>query len=446
MAKKKSSKKSSKKKVNNTNEDIPDTSFLPIWAKKFKVDVEELTAKLEIHAAELKKRHAGNARWTQKKIYTTARRRLRSEYMAQSKSSAIPWCTNILYTTNPYDYGNKRYIENLQAYNTNPIAAKRNGLILAIKGSDPVPIDERKLTRKGKPNKRFGKPLPLHEWIMTIGGIASPLSAVEKEEPDWDQIRPFEMTVSRNFADPTSKQYIGKGFKFGEWYKCKATNDTPNDATEAWKLNATSITKWQVYDGIEIDLEEIPTYFSQFYCELGDLQEYHELYMQLNDKGSYQKGNQIVVTEGSVIDIVFSDDGVKNHRIVIDDESLGSMEEESDTFVESVNCWLKPVMEIDFGKYSRILIFGKTGAGFKKDRATGETLDEFNTASITVSGIVVLDRTEPDVEFEEAGNENDEVEAEESEEIGEEPDLDEISESNTETKKKSKPEIEGDVW
>jgi hypothetical protein len=443
MAKKKSSKKKTTavKKTTVNKGDVPDLSFLPIWAKKFKVDFDELSNVLEKNAEELRTRHAGNPRWTEKKIYSTARMRLRSEYMAQAKSSAIPFITNVLYATQPYDYGNKRYMANLQAYNTNPTQAQKNGLILIKKSggkvTDQIPIDERKLTSSGKENKNFGKPLPEHAYIMTIGGIAAPLSSIEKE--NWDHIRPFEMTVSRQYADPNHKQYIGRGFNFGEWYKCKVTNSTPSEVKEAWKLNATSVTKWDSYDGIELDMEEIPIYFKQFYCELGDLQEYHDSYMEISITGTYQNNRRLVVTEGSVIDIAFSEDGIKNHRIVIDDESLGFMEEGEDSFVESVNCWCNPNIVIDFGKYSRILIFGSTGASLKKDIATGEVLEEFNSPSITIQGIVVLDRTEPDIEFEEGGDENDEVESEPAD--TEEPDLNEISGSSD-----SSTTTDNDVW
>jgi len=417
MAKKKTTKKkTTAKKKTTKKKDEYDTTFLTGWARKMKRPVEVLEAELQAIAVELQEKHG--ERWTKQKCFATARRNLYGKYKNETRSSAAPWGLAPLYAGDPFDYGARRYKANIDAHSKNPAEAKKKKLVRIDRDSrgkkTVIPIDERPKTKAGKDNRNFGKPLPEHAYIMTIGGLGAPLNKKAIDEDtgesfltiDDEKLRPFEMTISGRLADPTGKSFVGAGFDLGKWYKSKATNKTSKDNEESWELNATTVTKWNLMEDLELDLDSIPEHFANFYVPLGELQEYHDSFMEENADGTRQFCNRIVVTEGQVIDIIESDND-NNHRMLIDDESLGFGDDDSEDILESVNCWINPNFEFGFGKYSTVIMFGKTSASLKKDMATNEVLDEMGRPSIQVSGIIVKDLVEPeDIEDESGGTED----------------------------------------
>lgn len=388
----------------------PDLSFLPVWAKKMKKTVDELEKEIKSVVAELTKKH-GNA-WSDEKKYATARRRVYSENKSNIKSNAVEFDFCPLYGGEPKDFGAMRYKANMDMFNTNPLKAKKEGYVRVEKDAktgktNVIPLDEKPKTKAGKQNMRFGKPLPQHDWILTIGGIAAPSNKIDNEE--YEYIRPSELILSGQYANKDNKNsYIGSGFEFGKWYRIKVTNKTAETVEDKWVLNATSLTKWNDKLAIETSMDEIKNYFADFYCPLGELEEYHDNYAKEGSDGNKTFSNQIVLTEGEVIDIVLSEDGIKSHRIVIDDESLGLGAEDSDEIPESITCWVDANTKIDFGKYSRVIIFGTTSKSKRKDMATNEYTDKWNAPTISAKSIIVIDRVDPEIENEEAaGDEND---------------------------------------
>lgn len=404
--------------------DEPDLSFIPLWSKKLNKKAEELTKELEKIVEELRKKH-GN-KWTEDKLWGTARRRLYNGLKSEFRSSATVWLVCPCYMTESNDYGNKAYQTALDKYAKNPQEAIKQGYVTVKKDSkgkttEVIPLDIKKKTNAGKDNKNYGKAIPEHNYIQTIGGLAVPYSDVEKD--NYDRMRVMDMTNSRIFADPTSEKYLGKGFKLGKWYKIKLSNATPQDEEEFYKLNGTSVSKWVHEEGTEdLDVSQIESYFEGFYCPLGELTEYHDGYAEENDKHTKRNSNRLVVTEGDVISVDLSEDGNSSHRIAIDDESLGLADEDGN-IVDSVMIWVNPTTEINFGKDSHIIVFGKTSQGKAKDLATGEVTEEWGNVSISAMNIIVTELVEPEVE--EGDNEEDEsVEADEDGEEISEDDVD----------------------
>jgi len=435
LAKKKSSKKKSQKK----DDDKPDLSFLPIWAKKLKKDVEELETQLEVLANGLRDKHKN---WSVEKIYATARRRLYSSIKSEFRSSAAPWLVCPLYGSEPFDWANYKFQQVMAIYNNNPKEAIAKKMVQVKKNSrgiatEVIPIDSNQFTKSGKQNRNFGKPMKEHSWIQTIGGIAMPMKAAENEE--WDKIRPCEIILSNQTADPTSQVYKGIGFNFGNWYKIKLNNRTKKENEESWELNVSTASKWEDYEELDFDKSQLKEYFVDYYAPLSDIEEYHDTYAENNATGTKQFNKRIIVTEGEVVDIIISEDPNNSNRILIDDESLGLADEEGN-IIDSVNCWANSNVKLNFGKFSRIMVIGNTSRGLKKDLATGETLNEWGNVSISVLGITVIDLVEPDPEDENGGDgEYEEVEVDDEE--YEEPNIE--NEESTEEKPSND---DGDRW
>jgi len=408
----------------------PDLSFIPIWAKKLNKPAEELTKALEKIVVELRKKHGTT--WSEEKIYATARRRLYSDFKSEFKSSATYFLVNPMYQYEPNDHGFKKWKAAMDQHASNPKLAIANKVVKIevdkiTKKTKVVPLDTKLKTNAGKPNKRLGKPLPEHEWMHTIGGVGIPFAMAEKG--DMSGLRPMEMINSRAMGDPTNKLFLGKGFEIGKWYKIKVSNTTPEDNTESWKLNGTTMTKWQEFK-LEFDMSEVSTIFTDFFVPLNELAQYHESYSELNDKGTKEYNNRIVVTEGEVVDITLSD-GENSHKMLIDDESLGLTNEDGE-IVESVCCWIDKEIDINFGKYSHVLVFGSTSRGLKKDMDTQEVTDEWGNVTISVKGIIVTDLVEPDLsEDGEDGESDDEYEAD-AEDAAEVPDINAEEEAEAE--------------
>ena len=461
MAKKTSTKKTTKKTSAAVKpaEDEPDVSFLPAWSKKTGISVEELTVRLDEEAAKLVKKHGD--KWAQTKIWSKARHRLYGELKHDLKSSATPWAICPLYKSEPFDYGNRRFQAHLDAYGKDPRKAKQNGLVRVDRNSKGnqivVPIYENELTKNGKPNKRYGKPLPKHAYIMSIGGLGLPLSSFEKGE--FEKIRPVVITGSgeeNSVADPNlrdpelsqklRKHFLGDGFNLGQWYKTKATNRTDKDDDEQYELNATTVTRWtELLDGEEplvVDPSKIEDYFSDFMVPLGELQDYHDNFKEISDDGKKEKCNRLVVTQGLVVDIAPSDSD-NSHRMSIDDESLGFGDENEEGIVDSVTCWVDNRYVFEFGRQSTIMVFGTTGAMLKKDMATNELTDEFGPPSIGVQGIVVLELVEPEDLEDDEGGTVEEAEAEGTVEI-EEPNIATVNDEDEEEEEEGSDDGEGD--
>jgi len=434
-AKKKTSKASKAKKPKTGKSDAfePDLSFIPIWSKKLKKDPEVLKEKLEEIASDLRTKHGD--KWSDVKIYSTARRRLYGTFKADFRSSAAPFKGLLCYRSEAFDYGNWRYQKHIDLYTKNPREAMKKGMVKVEQHGrvkKPIPIYDNEETKAGKPNKFYGKPLPEHAWIQSIGGMAIPLDSYNKDE--MEHLKPFEMTVSRSLADPNSKQCISNNLKIGSWVDFKATNRTAKENDESWELNATTMTKFTEDTELALDVDQIESYFEGFYVPLGELQEYHDSYMEENKEGTKQFSKRLVVAVGEVIDIVLSEDGTASHRVVLDDESIGFGDEDDEDVPDSITCWIDPEEEINFGKFSKVIVFGNTSAGLKKDLVTNEFLDEFNTPSIAVNGIIVVDLVEPELDDEEGGEapENEEYEEEDTEEPATEDSNEDTDDSNDE--------------
>lgn len=418
-----------------TAEYKPDLSYLKSWStnKNIKKSVEELEAKLIEIYTEIKDEHGTD--WDEEKCWTKARQRLYATFKSSMKSTNAPWKVKLDCIQPAFDFGNSHYLKNLAAFDKNPQNALSKGLVRkhfdAVGKKQVVePLEERKLNDFGKPRKGYGKPLKEHNWIQTVIALAIPTGKLQAQ--DWNALKVSYITISGDQADPTSDKYISN-VETGQWYDAELTNKTPADNDETYLLNATKLTKFKLSENIEISNEDLPSYYDGFFVPIAEIEEYHDSYAEPAKKpdgspdDNKTMSKRLCMTKGQVIDIVLGEEG-NNHRIVLDDESIGFSE---DDYQESINCWFGG--EINFGKFSEIYVFGTTQKQRKKDLATGEFVEDWNLPTINVGGIIVTDLVEPEIDEEEAGDAEEESEEESEEDVEvEEPDINQTEEETTE--------------
>jgi hypothetical protein len=334
----------------------------------------------------------------------------------------------------------------MEIYTRNPNATQQQGLARIEvdkigQKRKVILIDRKEFTNAGKKNQNFGKPMPEHKWIQSIGGLAIPES--KARENDWDVMRPSVITISDHQCDPNDRKCATKNLEIGKWYDVKLTNKTADKNVESWELNCTSVSKFTENEGMTLDLKDIPSYYgAAFFAPLNELAQYHDTFAVEGKTKTGAKNpdktvsNRVVCTRGSVIDIVPGEDG-NNTRLVLDDELLGSLENS-----ESVTCWLSASQKITFGKFSEIYVWGTTSRQKKKDMATNTVLDDWALPSITVNGFQIVELVEPEVSVEKAGDgkfdaaDSDEIPAEVNE-----PDISQVKEIDSKQKVESKPKI-----
>jgi hypothetical protein len=234
------------------------------------------------------------------------------------------------------------------------------------------------------------------------------------------------ITVSGKQADPNDPKYIS-AVETGKWYNADLTNKTDPTEKEVYNLNVTTQTKFELDEnGIEIGLDDLPSYYDGFYVPLAEIEEYHDAYAEpAKDKSGKVDDNKTVsrricMTKGQVIDIVPGEDG-NSSRIVLDDENIGFSEGD---YQESVSCFYNG--EITFGKFSEIYVWGDTTKQRKKDFATDEYLEDWNLPTINIKGITIIDLVQPEIDNEEGGDVEEEIEeSDESVDINEEDKVEE---------------------
>jgi hypothetical protein len=387
------------------NAEDADLSYLQEWAKNknVKKSAEELEIRIREIFKEIKtaKPSMGND-----EAWGKARTRLYAELKSDMKSPAASWLIRVDWMSDAFDYGYPKYMKQIDIYNKNPDFAKKNGIVRVETDKTGlkkrvVPLDSNENTRSGKANRNKGKPLPEHEWIQSLGGLAMPLAAYDAD--NWDTLKPGEITVSHAQADPTGKHYALRNVEVGKWYQVKLVNKTSSENLESWELNVSQMSKFEEHEGAEIT--DIPSYYGTFYTPISELSDYHDAYAE-QGKDKEGKANphstisrRILCTMGNVIEIVPGEDG-NNTRISIDDESIGL-----DTS-ESITCWFPSTMKIPFGRFSTIYIFGDSSRSQKKDLATGEWLDEWGLPNINAKGFQVIELVEPEIEDEIGGDDH----------------------------------------
>jgi hypothetical protein len=436
-------------------EDELDLSFITIWAKKMKKKAEDIEAELHKQAAKIQKKFPNMGK---EEVYGKARMRIFAMLKSELNSPARSFYVRKIYKAAPFDFGEWKRNKALEIYKNNPKHAKDNHFVsvkLDARGKKIVtPTDNVEFYGTNK-NKNFEKPLPEHAWGQSIGVIAIPVKDYNAKK--MEQMRYGEISLDGQYADPTNEDYyLGNSFGSG-WCEIalnvkKHKNDKGEyiENTEMWELKPASNSDIKPVDIKDLTNDQIINIYNNIFVPLIELNEYHEAMVEPQHKEAQEKNeelnktnsNELMVTKGQVIDIQLSD-GTNSHKVVIDVEDNGFGEEEEETIPQSTSVWLDKSIDITFGRYSQILVFGNTSRARKKDFTTNEYLDDWGQTGITGKGYHIIELVSPDGDDEETEDEDyeyvDEVEVDEEEEESEDT---EESEEESEESEEEEAEAE----
>lgn len=409
------------------DEFTPDLHYVPVWAKRYQLDAAELEQQLKERARKVWLKHKGRKQPVQ--CWAIARRRKVSEIRQQHQGIAglKTFIGKVYANGDPFNWAATYYDRVKKQYDDDPQYAIENGLVRVERKKGKIVqvtiLDPREKYSSGKDNPGYLKnAFKRDQYIMTIVGVCMPYSAYEKG--DWDQVRPMFVTVGGDIADPESENFLSAPVDLVVKFRARDKTDHKKNS-ESYELEAKKSTQFVPVE-VEIDgemhqidylgdieddegnivrrvmhAEEIPLMFEAYYCELGDLEDYHESFCKINSKGTASNCNRLVVTEGTVINMAEATEEGKNHMIRIDDESLesGEIEYNDDGSVkvaDSPTVWAAPQStDMQFTLFSRILVFGNTRRTLKKD-ADDNLLDEWDTVSINANRVMVLYLADPE--------------------------------------------------
>jgi hypothetical protein len=402
-----------------------DFKFLEGWAKNpnIKSTAEELKIRYdEILETEIKVKHPN---YNEEQLYWTTRNRLYSEIKAPlgKKGGGSVWLYYPIYNGYPFDFGTPHYNKNRKKAKKNRKEAIDKGYVRITKtpaGKEIIiPTEER------ESRKSHGKDLVKPAYIGTIGGVAMPYAMLEKEK--WETLKPFEQKVFNPWAKPDHENFIFNKFKRNTWYKIKLNNiSKKND--EMYDLQFINESNFEIESDEleELSIDDIKAYYHERTRSLAELEDWHESNPTYSDDGTSTSNYDTLLVEGNVQLIDLAKEDNNSHRLTIDDESLGLGD--GNNVPREITIWYdKHLPPIDFGVYSRVMLFCTTKRTQKKDY-DGMYTGEFGDVQLTGMAFIVLHRTEPDeIEDETAGDSKESVEVKEDEseeEFEEEPEED----------------------
>lgn len=262
----------------------------------------------------------------------------------------------------------------LELFRTSPQEAITNGIV----DENGVPLDTRRDWTPERKNPNFGKPLPEHNYIKNVWGIA-----IKKKVAN-DKPKLFTLSLSGSKAEQINIP-IFEPIRF-------MANDRIKLSTESlYVLSQSTFTKFAVDKELKLPEygELIKSVCKENFVELKNLSDYHS-----KNKDSFSR---IVITEGSVSSLNLEPTAFGSRIMTIEDEALTLENIESS---QGVTCWMSDKIKIDFAEGSKVLVVGRTAQGKKKDDL-GNPTEELGNVSINAYGVYALPQYKisiPDVE------------------------------------------------
>jgi hypothetical protein len=354
-----------------------DAEIFATLAEKLGVTVSEIEAEYKKLVEETKKdeRFLG---LDDAGIAIIARNRFITQKIREARSPAITWEGVVLGIGDLIDSVARQKRATEEAFKADPQGTIAGTVFDDGRGKRQVLSDESgtplyPFTEINKRFKRAGKPLPDHDWLRTIVGVAAPIKDKKVGMP-----KPFTMAL-RGRAAVEPKIVMNKPVRFKGIDKTR-----PEDAAAGeYRIGWSAYTNFEVATDLKLPpLETVIREAAQSkYVPLGELEEYH--------LKSRNTPNRWLITEGSVELLVLEPVGVnQNYRMVIYDESL--LFKEKEMIRAGVTCWIPSNrgIELDFGRDSRVFVVGKSGqSSTHRDLTTGEIINEPGDVTINVYGI-----------------------------------------------------------
>lgn len=326
------------------------------WSEKLSITEEDINKAITKIAEEEKQLHKES---TQEECEARALQRIAGIYKKQLRSPAVGFEGCIIAVGDSIDTVARIKREAAVMFKTDPQIAISSG----VTNDEGIALDTRKEWSTGNPNRGFGRPLPEHNWLRTIYGVA--LKSNVDTTPKY-----FIMQMSGKVATNENIPLF-KPVKFRAIDKT-----TPENAEVQYNINSSTFTTFDIDETIKLPTtEELITK----YCKpikVSELADYHE-----QNKDNYSR---LVAVIGDVSTIVMEPTSVGSRRVILEDsESIFDLDSQGTT------CWVPERVPIDFAEGSKVIILGRTGQGRALDEQ-GNPTDEPGDVMINAFSLYAL--------------------------------------------------------
>ncbi len=326
------------------------------WSEKLSITEEDINKSITKIAEEEKQLHK---ELTPEECEGRALQRIAGIYKKQLRSPAVGFEGCVIAIGDSIDTVARIKREAAIIFKADPQKAIADG----ITNDEGIALDTRKEWSTGNPNRRFGLPLPKHNWLRTIYGVA--LKSNVDTMPKY-----FIMQMSGEVATNDNIPLF-KPVKFRAIDKT-----TPENAEAQYNMNSSTFTTFDIDETIKLPTtEELMTK----YCKpikVSELSTYHE-----QNKDDY---NRLVAVEGDVSTIVMEPTSVGSRRVILEDsESIFDLDSQGTT------CWVPERVLIDFAEGSKVIMLGRTGQGKALDEQ-GNPTDEPGDVMINAFSLYAL--------------------------------------------------------
>jgi len=331
-------------------------NYLKTWSDKLSLPLTEIESEFNKILEEEKAIHKD---LTDEQQRDRALKRLALTYKKQLRSPAVGFEGILIGASDCVDMVAKTRREAKELFKNDPQSAVAQG----VTNEEGEPLDIKQEWNSGKTNPRYGKPLPEHNFIRNLFGIA-----VKTNCQDTPKV--FSMAVTGEKAEKEDLP-IFRPVKF------MAIDRTPPEIGEkAYKLNASQFTNFVINEDIKLPKydELIKQCCGDSIVELKNVNEYH-----LSVKDDY---NRLAIIIGDVSSLNLEPTSVGSRIMVIED--INSSLDDLDA--KGMTCWVPPRSNVDFAEGSKVIAIGRTAQGKLRDEA-GNPTEELGDVTLNVYGL-----------------------------------------------------------
>lgn len=335
------------------------SEYIKEWSQKLSIPEKDIDRDFQTFLTEENEIHKDLSEDDRKQ---RALKRLALLYKKQLKSPAVGFEGIVIGLGDCNDIVAKQKREAIELFKKDPQQAVSQGFV----DENGVPLNTLSVFKDGRKNPGFGKPLPEHNYLRNVYGIAIKSNVVNDEPKFFSMGFSGEKAQSDNIPMFTPVRFM-------------AIDKTPKETEDVmYVLNQSSFTSINEDKDLKLPEFEGLLKATPYFTEIKDLLDFHNA-----NKDNF---NRVVITEGSVSSLKLEPTSVGSRVITIEDEDLALEDIEAHS---GVTCWVPLRTNIDFAEGSKILVVGRTSQGNKKDDAGNKT-EELGDVTINVYGLYAL--------------------------------------------------------
>jgi len=327
--------------------------YIKAWSEKTSLPIEEIEKELASLVEEEKQIHK-ELPFEQQEL--RALQRLALLYRKILRSPAVGFEGFILGISDCVDILAKRRREAKELYKTDPQLAVTQGTT----NEEGIPLETKETWPDGRAYQQYGKPLPEHNYLRNVFGIAKKVNSEESASF-------FTMVLNGEKAQ-NDLIPVFNSIRFSAIDK-----GTENNVK---KLNPSTFTNFLVDDSLNIPIEETLKQY-QTVIGISELESYHNI--------NKEDFNRLAVVEGDV-SLMNLEPTLFGSRIMILEDSNANLE---DLNAKSLTCWIPERVKLNFGEGSKVLVVGRTAQGKKKDEQ-GNVTDELGDVTLNAFGVFAI--------------------------------------------------------